>query len=141
VEKDNRFVYLILSVITLFLLYWAIVNAVIDTSQNRGLFGDMFGGANAMFSALAFAAVAYSIFHQRKELALQKDDLEQTRIELAKTTQLNALATLARTYSESLTWLTDNNKDSSAIAAVSRLHREAIVKVEEMCGMTESIYD
>jgi uncharacterized protein (DUF3084 family) len=45
----------------------------------------MFGATNALFSALAFAGVLYTIHLQREELGLQRQELEQTRLELART--------------------------------------------------------
>ena len=141
-KQDNRLVYLILGVLAVFLLYWFLVSATIIPTQESGLFGDMFGGLNALFSALAFAVIAYSIFQQREELALQRQELELTRTELAKTAKLNALSTLAQTYSDSLTWMKDINKSSpSAIAAVSKLHEEVIRETEKLCGMSGSLYD
>lgn len=51
----------------------------------RGLFGDMWGGINTLFSGLAFAGIIYAIFLQREELLLQRRELELTREELART--------------------------------------------------------
>ena len=39
----------------------------------RGQFGDSFGGLNALFSGLAFAALIVTIWTQRQELTLQRD--------------------------------------------------------------------
>jgi len=148
-KKDYRIVYLIVAVLAAFLLYWYLVSTGINTAQDRGLFGDMFGGLNTLFSGLAFAAIAYSIFQQREELALQREELalqrqemELTRTELAKTAKLNALSILAQTYSESLTWMKDINKSSTAaIVAVSKLHEEVIRETEKLCGVSGSLYD
>lgn len=46
---------------------------------DRGTFGDMFGGLNALFSGLAFAGIIFTIYMQRKELALQREELKLTR--------------------------------------------------------------
>ncbi len=45
----------------------------------RGEFGDMFGGLNALFSGLAFAGLIFTIYLQRKELELQRKELSDTR--------------------------------------------------------------
>lgn len=45
----------------------------------RGTFGDMFGGLNALFSGLAFAGIILTIYMQRKELTLQRKELKFTR--------------------------------------------------------------
>lgn len=55
---------------------------VVDGLENRGTFGDMFGGANALFSGLAFAGIIIAIILQKQELKLQREELKQTRKEL-----------------------------------------------------------
>ncbi len=85
-----------------FIIYYKI-----GTWPNRGMFGDMFGAVNALFSGLAFAGIIYAIFLQHRELELQRNELELTRKELKrsaraqadqveilkKTAKLNALST------------------------------------------------
>lgn len=48
----------------------------------RGTFGDMFGGVNALFSGLAFAVLIFTLIQQRAELALQRRELQLTRNEM-----------------------------------------------------------
>lgn len=43
----------------------------------RGVFGDKFGAINALFSGLAFAGIIFTIYLQRRELALQRLDIEE----------------------------------------------------------------
>ncbi len=43
--------------------------------------GDMFGSLSALSSGLAFARLISTLLMQRKELALQREELELTRIE------------------------------------------------------------
>lgn len=50
-----------------------------------GTFGDTFGAANSLLSALAVAGAIYSILLQGRELALQRDEMSMTRRELART--------------------------------------------------------
>lgn len=59
-----------------FLLYF-----IINDSDERGQFGDMFGAVNALFSGLAFAGLIITLILQREELSLQRDELKQTREE------------------------------------------------------------
>ncbi|MGI0525740.1 putative phage abortive infection protein [Rhizobium giardinii] len=47
--------------------------------DSRGLFGDMFGAVNALFSGLAFAGVAYAIVMQRYEVALARQENSDTK--------------------------------------------------------------
>ena len=49
---------------------------------DRGTFGDMFGGLNALFSGLAFAGIILTIYMQRRELEFQREELRLTRITL-----------------------------------------------------------
>jgi hypothetical protein len=49
---------------------------------SRGQFGDMFGALNALFSAIAFAALVYTMILQKAELRLQRKELEETRGEI-----------------------------------------------------------
>jgi hypothetical protein len=53
----------------------------ISDLEGRGLFGDKFGSINALFSGLAFAGIIFTIFLQKRELALQREELEETRKE------------------------------------------------------------
>ncbi|MBX2834459.1 MAG: putative phage abortive infection protein [Micavibrio sp.] len=74
-------IILFLSVFSLWLFSWYYLHDYSD--QQRGTFGDMFGGVNALFSGLAFAGVIYAILLQRKELELQREELILTRGELS----------------------------------------------------------
>lgn len=68
---------------------YILMHSIIEWDQ-RGQFGDMFGALNAAFSGLAFAALAYTLHLQRKELVLQRLELAQTRAELAKQAESQA---------------------------------------------------
>lgn len=59
-----------------FLLYF-----IINDSDKRGTFGDMFGAVNALFSGLAFAGLIITLIQQKEELSLQREELSQTRDE------------------------------------------------------------
>jgi hypothetical protein len=80
------------------LTLWVTLGYVLPTNifakpDQRGQFGDMFGAVNSLFSALAFAGVIYTILLQRQELALQREELEQTRAELARAASAQEAAT------------------------------------------------
>ncbi len=47
-------------------------------NEKHGLFGDMFGGLNALFSGLAFAGVIITIIMQMKELELTREELRKS---------------------------------------------------------------
>jgi Putative phage abortive infection protein len=47
--------------------------------NERGIFGDMFGAVNALFSGLAFAGVVYAVVMQRHEIAIAKEEIAYTK--------------------------------------------------------------
>jgi len=47
--------------------------------EERGIFGDMFGAVNSVFSGLAFIGVVYAIFLQRYEVSITKLEIEYTK--------------------------------------------------------------
>ncbi|MCT4654352.1 MAG: putative phage abortive infection protein [Cohaesibacter sp.] len=49
------------------------------TSQTRGIYGDMFGAVNSLFSGLALAGLVYAILLQRQEIGLAKQDANRTK--------------------------------------------------------------
>jgi hypothetical protein len=53
--------------------------------SKSGAFADTFGAVNSLFSGLALAAIIYTIYLQKIELALQRKELEYTREELSRT--------------------------------------------------------
>ncbi|UKS30063.1 hypothetical protein LOZ80_14440 [Paenibacillus sp. HWE-109] len=63
----------LLIVFALWVYTWLSLKGV--NQEERGIFGDMFGGANALFSGMAFAGILYTIYLQRKDLAIQHDNL------------------------------------------------------------------
>jgi hypothetical protein len=75
---------LIGSALGVWLGYWALVMWRVDPND-RSVFGDMFGGASALFSAFAFGGLIFTIVLQRDELQLQREELALTREELALT--------------------------------------------------------
>jgi hypothetical protein len=58
---------LYLVVIVIFIAYAIAVFCGISDSSKRGQFGDAFGAINALFTGLAFAGVAYSLYMQQQE--------------------------------------------------------------------------
>ena len=79
-NKDNiwRLIFpSVLVVVVLWLANWYLLEKDVE----RGTFGDMFGTVNALFSGLAFAGIIITIWLQKTELALQRDELAATRQE------------------------------------------------------------
>ena len=55
-----------------------------DLLNYRGLFGDSWGGVNAIVSALAFAGVIVTLFLQNRDLNLQRKEMARQREEFKK---------------------------------------------------------
>ena len=60
------------------------VGASPDCLNNRGLFGDSWGGVNALVSALAFAGVIVTLYLQNRDLNLQREEMRLQREEFAR---------------------------------------------------------
>jgi hypothetical protein len=83
VERDPSLKSAILLAVGVFVAWLSSGLLVWKFAPEPGIFGDMFGATNALFSGLAFAGVIYAILLQRQELKLQRDELALTRGELA----------------------------------------------------------
>ena len=95
--------------------YLSVFHLGSDT-ESRGQIGDLFGGVNALFTGLAFAALIYTIVLQRKELEVQRQDLALSRNELRNSVEaqrgqveqleraasLSAISTLIGSYGRKL---------------------------------------
>lgn len=55
-----------------------------DIQNARGLFGDSWGGVNAIISAFAFAGVIVTLFLQNRDLNLQRKEMARQREEFEK---------------------------------------------------------
>lgn len=78
--NDKKTPYIVFGVISaVWVIYWLVLVLTIKNYnhdwQVRGLFGDMFGAINALFSGLAFAGLIITILLQREELKAQKEEL------------------------------------------------------------------
>lgn len=69
-------------IVVVVVFLWGVSWFILSNDPDRGTFGDMFGGINALFSGLAFSGVIYAIILQKKELTLQRKELRMTRKEL-----------------------------------------------------------
>lgn len=80
-HKIRNFYWLILLVISLWIISWIVTDNLYCSVADRGAFGDKFGFINSLFSGLALAGIIYSIFLQQKELSLQRTELKETKEE------------------------------------------------------------
>jgi len=87
--KNNNWVFWFIglgSILFMSFILWQ--NYLYATSLGKdyqGLFGDMFGASNALFTGLSFVGVIIAILLQRQELKLQRNELELTRNEMELT--------------------------------------------------------
>lgn len=80
-------------------------------AQDRGVFGDMFGAINALFSGLALGGIVYSIILQQNELSLQRKELSDTREEFKDQNFQTTFFNLLRTHRQIVDELTINVKN------------------------------
>ena len=69
-------------VIAVWLISWALITWQLGNPDKPGVFGDMFGAVNALFSGLAFAGIIVAILMQRRDLEIQREELRLQREEL-----------------------------------------------------------
>lgn len=84
-NNGTSYTLLVASIVIVILLYlgsWYYIDDLYNCTEQRGQFGDKFGAVNALFSGLAFAGLIFTIYLQKKELALQREELKQTKEEL-----------------------------------------------------------
>src|SRR5688500_1582402 len=61
------------------LLIWGLLAWVASIQSKPGDFGDSFGISSSLFSGRAFAILVATLHSQREELALQRQELAETR--------------------------------------------------------------
>lgn len=87
--KNNNWVFWLIGLGSMlfmgFVLWRNYLYAVSLGKDYQGLFGDMFGASNALFTGLSFVGVIIAILLQRQELKLQRHELELTRKEMEQT--------------------------------------------------------
>jgi hypothetical protein len=73
------FVLLIIGVILIQVQCWIWIEENIQPDR-QGVFGDMFGSVNTLFSGLAFAGVIFAIYLQGRELSETRAEVKLTRL-------------------------------------------------------------
>lgn len=153
-KKDKSQISLLTKMILLVFLVW-ILSAVliikgIDNWADRGTFGDLFGAVNALFSGLAFAGLIYTIFLQKEDLQMQREEIAQNRKELKKsaiaqqksekalaeqveqmkvTAKLNALNTIINFYNIQIA---NPNNSEEVILKAKEKRRETIKEIDQL---------
>lgn len=86
--RSSTLFWIIIILVTIYAVFAAVVLCCSSHSEKIAQIGDSFGVINALFSALALAAIIYSIALQRQDLNLQKEELALTRKEMKAQTGL-----------------------------------------------------
>ena len=100
------------------LTLWGVPMLFPDNQNAQGLFGDMFGSVNALFSALALAGVVVSLYFQRRELHLTVKELKKS----------------AEAQHKSQAALTDSVKAQQEATTAMRGQRTALLHVAKVLG-------
>lgn len=105
-KESYRGLYLLFGGITLlFCISWFLIVKLIPAGTEgtaRGVFGDMFGSVNALFSGLALGGIIFTIFLQKKELKLQRNELKETRKEFTLQNKTLSLQRFENTFFQML---------------------------------------
>ena len=94
---NKKLFYVIpVAIILLWIISIVVLYLISNNPAERGQFGDMFGGVNALFSGLALAGVVVAIILQKNELELQRKELEDTRevLNMTKEAHVEQMKTL-----------------------------------------------
>ncbi|EIZ0309917.1 hypothetical protein HJ024_22760 [Vibrio parahaemolyticus] len=133
---------------TLLYLTWPIQKISISQSA---VFGDSFGPLTALFSGLAFAGMIVTILLQRRDLALQREDVRSNRAEFRRaahaqerSVRIAAITTLLDEYNaryklneESLSRVTDHS--TGPALSIQRENLEIISKRGDLIRELESL--
>lgn len=82
-KAERKLIWVLFGVILLIIGIWFLNKELLENKcfDDRGTFGDMFGGVNALFSGFALAGIIFTILLQRIELKYQREELIETRKE------------------------------------------------------------
>ncbi len=159
-SKNHVLVKLIILVVIIWGLSAILIIAFLPNWADRGTFGDLFGAVNALFSALAFAVLIYTIILQRDEIKQNRSEIQLNRKELAKsaklqqeahkvlvqqveqthlTAKMNAMRTLVDYYNNQIS----NPKSTEETIEKAKLKRkQIIVQIDELIdGINDSNVD
>lgn len=103
--KDNYlklFGGVAVSLLLMTIIYPLILSHFISLPNDKGVFGDSFGALNAVFSALALSGVIVSIYMQRNEMGLQRDEMISSRYEYKHNRITNLVYYQLQKYEKSL---------------------------------------
>ena len=116
----------VLLIIGLWISSGLLINFFVNPDR-QGVFGDMFGSINALFSGLALFGIIISILIQQNELKLQRTELELTRDEF----KVNRITNILFRQIELLNGVIDNTRFAKGkldiIAFIVRLNEYSTI--------------
>lgn len=115
IEKLGPLIWLLFIIFFIWLISYPLLDYFYPALNSKGTFGDSFGAINSLFSGLALAGIIYTILLQRKELALQRQEIRDNRRELARS------ATAQENSERSLKRQAENLKVTARLNALSTL--------------------
>lgn len=113
--------------IILYAVLLLVITSPIDklTIANAGVFGDSFGVLTSLFSALAFAGVAFTLAMQKeqiesqnKELQIQKDEAIENRKEMKKQAFENTFFQMLKLHNQIVSDISTTIKTHSSVEIV-----------------------
>ena len=81
-------VLVIIGAISIWIITWVLTTCMIACPAERGMFGDMFGSVNSLFSGLAFIGVIWALLLQREQLQLQENEVKQNTTQLIEQSKI-----------------------------------------------------
>ena len=143
-------IYIIISIILLWLSSGILIYLLLDNWNDRGTFGDLFGFINSLFSGLALAGLIFTIYSNRNELKIQREEIEINRKELIKsrkiqerservleeqvkqlklTTKLTGLQILVDYFSNQIS---NKNNSEEIIILARKKRKDAIFEIDQL---------
>lgn len=117
--KNGNAVFWALGIISVliirFTLWFNYIYATGLGKDYQGLFGDMFGASNALFTGLSFVGVIIAILLQSQELKLQRNELQSTREEFATQNSTMKLQQFENTFFQMLNYFNSIVNDLNII--------------------------
>jgi hypothetical protein len=105
-KKRISHAWVIPTIVVLVVGFWIANLFVLRNMPDRGTWGDMFGGVNALFSGLAFAFIVYAIFLQHDDLSLTRQEMQEQRFD-------NIFFQLLRLHNDIIKGIDVQGKDGS----------------------------
>ncbi|MGA0435503.1 MAG: hypothetical protein ACO3MV_07530 [Flavobacteriales bacterium] len=142
-ENSRLLVGLVIGVVSLWGLSALGIMWGFEDWTERGTFGDLFGGVNALFSGLAFAGLIYTIVLQRKEIEANREEIKKAnkaqrhtqRVldgqleQMQRTTRLTALNSLMDYFNQQIT---DPASSEEKVAKAREKRRETVSEIDRI---------